>query len=43
MAAPDWEHGPLELPRLQERARFYALRAYADGDLIGVCLNYRLL
>lgn len=35
MAAKDWEQGPLELPRLRERARFYALRAHAADDLTG--------
>ncbi len=35
MEAKDWEQGPLELPRLRERARFYALRAHAAEDLVG--------
>ena len=35
MATGAWEQGPLELERLRERARFYALRAHAAADLIG--------
>ena len=35
MATGAWEQGPLDLERLRERARFYALRAHADADLVG--------
>lgn len=35
MATGAWEQGPLDLERLRERARFYALRAHAAADLIG--------